>query len=115
MAPAGAWPRWSACPRWTRPSPCRSATVTSAGERRRLGKQLAAEKYDQPSFSPTSMKSALIPWFAQIPVRTGWKGEHRFGLLNDMRSNKKAFPLMEGLSGAGLSQGADEELGRYSQ
>ena len=47
-------------------------------------------------------------------MRTGWK-EHRFGLLNDMRSNKQAFPLMvEGyLALASPSKGADEEPGRH--
>jgi heptosyltransferase-2 len=62
--------------------------------RRRLGQQLALERYDQAIVQPNSLKSALIPWFANIPLRTGWKGEHRFGLLNDLRSNKAAFPLM---------------------
>lgn len=41
-----------------------------------------------------SLKSALIPFFAGIKKRTGWKGESRFGLLNDLRSNKNTFPLM---------------------
>lgn len=63
-------------------------------ERRRLGKQFRSAGYDQAIIQPNSMKSAFIPFFARIPLRTGWKGEHRYGLLNDMRSNKSAFPLM---------------------
>jgi heptosyltransferase-2 len=55
---------------------------------------LRREQYDRAIVLPNSLKSALIPLFARIPVRTGWKGEHRYGLLNDLRSNKSAFPLM---------------------
>lgn len=63
-------------------------------ERFRLGRTLANENYDWAIVQPNSLKSALIPWFAGIKKRTGWKGESRYGLLNDLRSNKTDFPLM---------------------
>ncbi|MBM7456317.1 heptosyltransferase-2 [Oceanisphaera litoralis] len=63
-------------------------------ERFRLGRQLTKEGYDWAIVQPNSLKSALIPLFAGIRKRTGWKGESRYGLLNDLRSNKTDFPLM---------------------
>jgi heptosyltransferase-2 len=59
----------------------------------RLGRELAGT-YDWAITQPNSLKSALIPLFAGIKKRTGWKGESRYGLLNDLRSNKTDFPLM---------------------
>jgi len=36
-----------------------------------------------------------VPFFAGIPKRTGWKGEMRYGLLNDVRNlDKQRLPLM---------------------
>ncbi|WP_392551962.1 ADP-heptose--LPS heptosyltransferase RfaF [Orbus wheelerorum] len=64
-------------------------------ERYQLGKSLRNDNYDQAIVLPNSLKSALIPFFAGIPKRTGWKGEQRYGLLNDIRTlDKQAFPLM---------------------
>jgi heptosyltransferase-2 len=63
--------------------------------RYQLGKQLRTENYDQAIVLPNSFKSALIPFFARIPQRTGWRGEMRYGLLNDIRIlNKEHYPRM---------------------
>jgi heptosyltransferase-2 len=54
-------------------------------KRRKLGVSLREKKYTHAIVIPRSWKSALIPYFANIPVRTGYKGELRYGLLNDIR------------------------------
>lgn len=59
--------------------------------RYRLGKALRVEQYDQAIIIPRSLKAALVPIFAKIPQRTGYKGEMRFGLINDMRPLDKAI------------------------
>jgi len=64
-------------------------------KRYRLGKKLSHEKYNQAIVLPNSFKSAFIPFFAKIPIRTGWRGECRYGLLNDIRIlDKQQYPLM---------------------
>jgi len=61
----------------------------------RLGRQLRVAQYDQAIVLPNSLKSALVPFFADIPLRTGFVGESRYGLLNDARQlDKTALPLM---------------------
>lgn len=63
--------------------------------RYRLGKQLRAAQYNQAIVLPNSLKSALVPFFGRIPVRTGFVGESRYGLLNDARIlDKTKLPLM---------------------
>ena len=94
-------------PAWSLPLTARMPEVSSSiaiptthgelGLRKRyqLGKQLRANQYDQAIVLPNSFKSALALWWAGIPCRTGWRGEMRYVVLNDMRYlNKTQYPLM---------------------
>jgi heptosyltransferase-2 len=61
------------------------------GARRALGISLRNIGYDHAITMPRSWKAALIPWFAHVPVRTGFRGEWRYGLLNDVRKLDKTI------------------------
>ena len=61
--------------------------------RRKLGYRLRRYVYDQAIVLPRSWKSALLPWFAAVPLRSGYLGEMRYGLINDIRVlDKVAMP-----------------------
>ncbi len=55
----------------------------------RLGRALRG-RYAQAIVLPGSLKAALVPLFAAIPRRTGFRGEYRYGLINDMRPLDRA-------------------------
>lgn len=56
---------------------------------------LKNQKYQQAIILPNSLKSSVVPFLSNIPIRTGWRGEMRYGLLNDLRIlNESALPLL---------------------
>lgn len=55
-------------------------------QRWRLGRGLKG-RYAHAFTLPNSWKSALVPFFADIPVRAGYIGESRYGLLNVRHKN----------------------------
>ena len=44
-------------------------------------------RFDTAYICPNSLKSALIPWWAGIPQRVGYRGEARIGLVNRSLAN----------------------------
>ena len=78
------------------------------GERLRVGKQLRVNNYSNAIALPNSLKSALVPAVAKIPTRTGFVGEQRWGLLNDIRRlDKKLLPMtVQRFIALGLEKGA---------
>ena len=83
--------------------------------RRRLGmalqQQLAAKlrenRYGQALVMSRKWKAALAPWLAGIPLRTGFAGEVRYGLINDVRYGERKLPRMIDQMGAlALPKGA---------
>jgi heptosyltransferase-2 len=116
-------------PRWTLPLLERMPEVDEAiamdighgelrlGERLRLGRELRARGYDRAIVLPNSLKSAIVPYAAHARVRTGFVGELRYGLLNDIRQlDKQKLPRTwtgcrarhrAGRSAAGDSSAAD--------
>lgn len=52
-------------------------------KRRTVARSLG--EYSQAIVLPRSLKAALVPFFAGIPRRTGFRGESRFWLINDTR------------------------------
>jgi heptosyltransferase-2 len=76
------------------PNPFAHGEFNLAG-RWRAGRELAREGYDTAIVLPNSWKSALLPLFAAIPQRIGFKGEARRGLLNRIhRLDEVALPQL---------------------
>jgi heptosyltransferase-2 len=83
-------------PEWSLPIVARMAEVRAGiasetahgeigfGTRRRIAAGIRGH-YDRAIVLPRSFKSALIPWLANVPKRTGFRGESRFLLINDVR------------------------------
>jgi heptosyltransferase-2 len=59
-------------------------------KRIQFGKSLRNHGYTQAIILTNSLKSALLPFAANIPQRTSFLGEMRYGLINDIRPLYKA-------------------------
>lgn len=74
---------------------------------RALARRLRAEGYGTALVLPRTWKAALLPFLAGIPERTGFAGEARFGLINDMRWGERKLERMIDCFGAlALPKGA---------
>jgi heptosyltransferase-2 len=72
-----------------------------------LARTLRAGGYGQALVMSRKWKAALAPYLAGIPLRTGFFGEARIGVLNDLRFGERALPRMIDQMGAlALPRGA---------
>jgi heptosyltransferase-2 len=63
-------------------------------ERWTIGRELKGRGYDQAIVLSNTWKSALVPFFADIALRSGYVGESRYGLLN-LLYKKRPEPMPE--------------------
>ncbi len=89
-------PAWSA-PLLARMAQIRAPVTMPLGhgelglsQRFALGRALRERNYGRAIVLPRSLKSALVPAFARIATRSGYRGEMRFGLINDIRALDKS-------------------------
>jgi len=76
-------------------------------QQRELAGKLRANDYAQALVMSRKWKAALAPFMAGIALRTGFAGEARFGLINDMRWGERKLPRMIDQMGAlALPKGA---------
>lgn len=87
-------------PAWTRPLLELMPEVNNAipipglhgclalGMRLRMGRYLSKQNYNHAIVVPRSFKSAIVPFVAHVKRRTGFLGELRWGMLNDIRKLK---------------------------
>jgi heptosyltransferase-2 len=69
-------------------------------ENNALSARLREGHYGRALVMPRKWKAALAPFLAGIPERTGFLGEGRFALINDMRFGERALPRMIDQCGA---------------
>ncbi len=94
-------------PKWSCPLTDRMPEVASSipmdlqhgefgfSKRKKLAEKIKENHYQRSYVLPNSWKSALIPFLAGIPKRIGWRGEWRYGLLNEVHIlDKQRYPLM---------------------
>lgn len=94
-------------PKWSCPLTDRMPEIASSipmnlqhgelglSKRRQLAREIKNSHYQRSYVLPNSWKSALIPFLAGIPQRIGWRGEWRYGLLNEVHIlDKQRYPLM---------------------
>lgn len=62
------------------------------GERWKFAQQLRKQQYAAAYVLPNTLKFALVPWLAGIKRRIGYKGEHRYGLINCMHFDDAVQP-----------------------
>jgi len=72
-------------------------------ETREFATYIKSRDYDWCLLVPNSLKSAILPFLARVPKRTGWLGEMRYGLLNDCRALPQSQLPLQALRFASLA------------